>query len=288
MTRRPRVKSAAGKAVTAPAPDQPAASPASDETWRDNRYKVPALEKGLDVLELLAIETGELSMTAIASRLERSVSELYRIVQYLEARGYLTRDLDNSQYSLSLKLFHLAHDRAPLRSLVSFAMPIMEALARETEQSCHLAILDGVNILVVAQVESPRTQRYTVRLGARLSVWESSSGTVLVSQLGDRDRDKLFRLLIKTVDPERLDAFRERVAEARLSGADLRPSHLVAGVTSVSRRIRNHLGHTVATLSIPFLHHARNAVGIQEADAALIRAAAALSRALGYLDEAAA
>src|SRR5690606_3968882 len=145
---------------------------------------------------------------------------------------------DGNQYSLSLKLFRLAHDRAPQRSLVSFAMPVMEALSKATEQSCHLSILDGAEVLVLAGVESPLSQRYSVRLGARLPVWESVTGNVLVSQLGEAASDRLFRDLTKTVDPERLSAFRKRVVRVRPTGGDRGPSYLVDGVISISRCVR--------------------------------------------------
>src|SRR5687767_12119688 len=55
----------------------------------DRRYRAPALEKGLDVLELLAARSEPLSMMQISTELDRSVSELFRMVQVLEFRGFV-------------------------------------------------------------------------------------------------------------------------------------------------------------------------------------------------------
>src|SRR5687767_11391657 len=71
------------------------------------RYAVPALEKGLEILELLARSPNGLNLTTIASSLGRSTGEIYRILQFLEARDYIVRDRNSDSYSLSMRLFHL-------------------------------------------------------------------------------------------------------------------------------------------------------------------------------------
>ena len=54
----------------------------------------PALEKGLDVLELLAAEPHGLNLQDIARRLDRSPNELFRMVDVLVRRGFLARRPD--------------------------------------------------------------------------------------------------------------------------------------------------------------------------------------------------
>ena len=89
-----------------------------------DRYRAPALDKGLDILELLAGIDGALTQAEIAKRLQRSPNEFYRMLDRLVRRGYVTR-LDGDHYSLTLKLFGLAQLHAPVRRLVSYAMPLM-------------------------------------------------------------------------------------------------------------------------------------------------------------------
>jgi DNA-binding IclR family transcriptional regulator len=72
------------------------------------RYSAPALEKGLDVLELLASQPHALSLQEIAQRLGRSSAELYRMLDVLVQRGWLAR-LPDASYGLTLRLFELAH-----------------------------------------------------------------------------------------------------------------------------------------------------------------------------------
>ena len=68
------------------------------------RYSAPALEKGLDVLEILAAQPHSLSLQEIANRLQRTSNELFRMLDVLVRRGYLSR-LPDSTYALTLRLF---------------------------------------------------------------------------------------------------------------------------------------------------------------------------------------
>src|ERR1700675_4903352 len=77
----------------------------------DARYAVPALDRGLDVIELLAREIDGLTLNEIARLLGRTSSELFRTLNALCRRGYIGQDGD--RYSLTLKLFELAHRHKP-------------------------------------------------------------------------------------------------------------------------------------------------------------------------------
>jgi DNA-binding IclR family transcriptional regulator len=118
-------------------------------------YAAPALEKGLDILELLADATDGLSQNQIAARLGRSVGEIFRMLEVLERRAWLYRSPVEGSYRLSMRMFELAHRHPQIRHLVGVALPLMHQLARTTRQSNHLVVHHDRRILVVAQVDSP-------------------------------------------------------------------------------------------------------------------------------------
>src|SRR3546814_9813680 len=64
-------------------------------------YSAPALEKGLEIIELLAAERRPMSTRAIAERLGRSKGEIFRVVFVLVERGYLRRDAASDELTLS-------------------------------------------------------------------------------------------------------------------------------------------------------------------------------------------
>ena len=79
-----------------------------------SKYHVPALEKGLDILETLASSAVPQSLSELARSLHRSSSELFRMLDSLERRGYILKDLVSGNYRLSLKLYELAHTHSPV------------------------------------------------------------------------------------------------------------------------------------------------------------------------------
>ncbi|MBN9271372.1 MAG: helix-turn-helix domain-containing protein, partial [Mesorhizobium sp.] len=89
-------------------------------------YSAPALEKGLDILELLANAGQAMGTRQIAEELGRSKNEIFRMVHVLLARGYLQRDEGGEGLMLSNKLFGLGMQTARARDLVSTAAPIVE------------------------------------------------------------------------------------------------------------------------------------------------------------------
>ena len=74
----------------------------------DRKYRAPALEKGLDVLELLSAHGQPLTPSQMSATLGRSVSELFRMIQVLEFRGYIEQSSDG--YRLTNRLFTVRGD----------------------------------------------------------------------------------------------------------------------------------------------------------------------------------
>ena len=131
----------------------------------ETRYAAPALEKGLDVLELLVAEQHGLPLQEIARRLGRTGNEFFRMLDVLVRRGYLARHPDGT-YSLTLLLFDLAHRHPPVDRLVSAALPAMQSLARAVGQSAHLCVHHDARLVVLVRAESPEPIGYSVRPGA--------------------------------------------------------------------------------------------------------------------------
>ena len=147
----------------------------------DERYRAPALDKGLDILELLAQQPQGLTRAEIVKEMDRSASEIYRMLERLVARQYVTRSLSGDRYALSLKLFALANIHPPLNRLINQALPVMDAFARQAEQSCHLGVYDRGNVLITSQINSPRGWSFSLHRGARVGLLDTASGHVLLA-----------------------------------------------------------------------------------------------------------
>src|SRR6185369_4788995 len=85
---------------------------------RRDAYAVPALDKAVEVLDLLASSSDGLSMAEIVTRSGRSMGELYRLVVALERHNLIERDAERERYALSLRLFEMAHRHPPTDRLI--------------------------------------------------------------------------------------------------------------------------------------------------------------------------
>jgi DNA-binding IclR family transcriptional regulator len=144
-------------------------------------YLVPALDKALDIVEVLAEREEGMSQLEIAQAVDRSASQIFRVLSTLERRGYLSRDRQTGLYALSLRLFDLVNRQEPARTLAVAAAGPMRQLAEAVGQSCNLSVLDVDRVRVIAQAESPADFGFRVRVGAAFSVSETATGAVLTA-----------------------------------------------------------------------------------------------------------
>lgn len=225
-----------------PRPDEP----------DDRKYRAPALEKGLDVLELLSSHHAPMTPSALSQELGRSVSELFRMIQVLEFRGYIEPSPEG--YRLTNRLFTLGMAQAPVKSLAETALPVMRELARATGQSCHLVVRSADQIVVIARIESPGDLGYSVRIGYRRNLIEATSGLLLYGCASSTGRAELGALLIQRFGTQKAKRFFKTAETVSAQGHVERESDFVKGVTDLVAPVMGADG-IVATLITPFIQH---------------------------------
>ena len=219
-----------------------------------DRYRAPALDKGLDILELLADVDGGLTQAEIAKRLDRSPNEFYRMLDRLVRRGYVTR-IDGDRFSLTLKLFGLAQLHAPVRRLVSFAVPLMRELAEASRQANQLVVFDRGNPVVIAQQEAPGYWGISIRVGSRISLFDTGSGHVLLAFRSAQERERMIAENVGSdgADPRVTPDFLARLDLIRTRGYEMMPSAQTAGVINLSAPVLGADGTAIAALTVPYI-----------------------------------
>jgi DNA-binding IclR family transcriptional regulator len=244
-------------------------------------YPTPALEKGLDILELCASIPGGLTVSEVARLLNRTVSEIFRMLLCLEQRGYLTQSENRERYHLTLRLFRLAQEHPPTKRLVTEALPIMHGVAHELRQSCHMGVVDGGHVVILAQVDSPESTGFYVKMGSKVDLMHAATGHVI---LAHQSEDGYQRALdewsneTKKRKPADLDA---HLAKIRRRGYESRASYEIKGVVNISFPILNAQGNAVAGLTVPYVKRSEDKVGIPDIVEALRVASQHISETLG-------
>ena len=246
------------------------------------KYNAPALSKGLDILELLATKSEGMKKSEIATELQRSVSEIFRMLAVLTDRGYLGIDPLSEKYTLALKMFELAHRNPPIKRLTNVAAHLMADLAVRLNQSVHLAILYGSNILVIAQNDPPGNNVTSVRLGARVPITLTASGAALISQMPKHRRVEICaEVEFATIDQKRI--FEENIHQVVTNGVCISSSMVIAGVQNISVPIFDYSGLVVASLTIPYIQRliSTNDPDLDQAKKALAETGNSISAQLG-------
>jgi IclR family pca regulon transcriptional regulator len=108
----------------------------------DSSYTVPALSRGLMIIEMFRNTKRVLSTQDFSEALQVSPSSIYRIVQTLIDMKYLSKVARNT-YELGPQVISNGFSYLASRDLVDVAAPHLQQLRDSTSVSCHLAILDG-------------------------------------------------------------------------------------------------------------------------------------------------
>jgi len=252
-----------------------------DMALSDERYRAPALDKGLDILELLAAQPQGMTRAEIVKEMDRSASEIYRMLERLVARQYVMRNPSGDRYALSLKLFALAHMHPPLSRLINQALPIMDDFARKAEQSCHMGVYDRGNVLIAAQINSPRGWSFSVQRGARVGLLDTASGHLLLAY---SDEGSYRRMLAEHTPldgevPITEVALNQTLSGIRAQGYLERDSAQSFGVVDISYPILGPDNAALATLTCPYIRRIDRHIGPGQADVRelLGKAAQALS-----------
>jgi DNA-binding IclR family transcriptional regulator len=223
----------------------------------DRKYRAPALEKGLDILELLAGSRDPMSLNQISSTLDRSASELFRMVQVLEFRGYVAIAGSGDGYVLTNKLFAVGMRRAPTKDLIEAALPVMRRLTESIRQSCHLAVSSGDQMVVVARVEAPGDLGFSVRIGYRIALISSASGLVLYAFQPELVRTEWKARLSEGLSRRAWVNFEQRGHVARKAGYVTVESTAVDGVVDLSAPVMQ-FGSVAAALTTPYVRTAQS------------------------------
>ena len=254
----------------------------SDQATGERRYSAPALEKGLDILELLAAEGRAMSMTDISAALGRSKGEIFRNLWILSERGYIGRSPKDDRYTLTTRLFEMGMRGPSSATLIGSAYPVMSELTREVEQSVHLAVISRDQMVVIARVESPGEICFSVPVGHRNMLPFSVSGRVLLSFQSAVRRERLMDVLRARLSTDRFDErnLRESMTAIRERGHEICESGTVLGVTDIGFPIFDANGEILASLTMPFTQRKSRADRIENVAEKMAAAAAQVNAML--------
>ena len=215
---------------------------------------VPALRKGLAVLELLASD-GPLSLAEIQRRGALNKTMTFRLIRVLRETGYVRHDVESHRYSLALKLLKLGGAVAARLDIVNAGQPLLDRLRAEFDETTNLGGMDNDDIIYIAMAESSRSGlRMASHVGGHGCLHSTSMGKAMLAFLPDAERDALLAELDLTPVTARtianLGELREELALTRRRGYAVDNEENEIGARCVGVPILDGDGVPLAAISL--------------------------------------
>ena len=207
---------------------------------------VPALEKGLRILEYFANISEPKTMTQIANGLGYSVSEIQRTIEHLVGSSYLVKN-NLGAYYLSSKLFRIANQNKPHKHLLRNSIVPMERFSEKTGESVHISVLVDYQVNVIGQTEGLGISRLILRLGT-YQAHKSTSGLLLLSNKENLNFDMLN---LKSAEEE--SDIKTQIEKMQEQGYGFNKSFVTVGVFDLAVPVQLKGIGTIAALATSFL-----------------------------------
>lgn len=247
------------------------------------RYLVPALIRGLNILQDLSGERRRLTLSEVAAALKVTRSSAYRLLFTLSHLGFVLFDAEMKTYTLGPEVLRLGYGYLAARDLVEVATPHLVRLRDRTGWSAHLGELHGRDVVYLARVATRRSIASTVHVGTRLPARATTMGRILLSGLSPGEVREVYGNEPFAAGQGSLADLIEQLAADAHAGVVVQNSGYEPGVASIAAPIHDMSGRIVAAINI-------SAVALLTSDAELngplkadvIAAAQAISRDLGH------
>jgi DNA-binding IclR family transcriptional regulator len=216
---------------------------------------VPAVVRALDILELF-LDGGTLSAPEITARLALPRTTVHELVHTLVDRAYLAPAPDRpNHYRLGMRVFQLGGIFADQLDLAREGRVVAAEVAATCDETVHVAVLEGTEVVYIAKFDSTQPVRMVSAVGRPLPAHCTAVGKMLLAELSPAAFDARYpsarRLTAMTPHSiTSVPALRRHLTEVRDRGLAFEFCESNDAVACVAAPIRDHLGETVAAMSV--------------------------------------
>jgi DNA-binding IclR family transcriptional regulator len=219
---------------------------------RTDDYIVQPVMKALQVLEHVARQSHEVTLTEIVSELKLPKTTVFRYLQTLSAASFLHHDMKRDRYGIGPGFRALAKADENLQRLRDVAQPEMVGLMQMFNETVNLAVLSDRHIVYIDMVEPNRALRIRARVGDRHPVHSTSLGKAIFAFLPEsRDLfqdDSLRAMTVKTLTSAK--AFRRQMHDVRRRGYAIEMGENEDGLMCIGVPFFDRAGYPLAAMSL--------------------------------------
>lgn len=217
----------------------------------DETSTLHGVSNALSVLDVLASHGPDLGVADVGRLLEMPRSTAFRLLSTLERHRYIEQDVESRKYRLGIRLFELAGAVWSHLGIGDLALPRLTRLARESEETVHLVILDRGESLVIEKVDSPRAVYLRTEVGSRRPLHCTATGKTLLAFLPWDEAEEIINRGLRRYTGSTLtepDQLRAELAQVRRRGYSTNWGEYREEAAGVAAPIRDRTGKVVAAV----------------------------------------
>ena len=223
------------------------------------RYRVPAVKRAFDIIELLATQDSGFGVSELQRSLHFPLSSIAMIVYTLQDLGYLERDVVTSRYRLSVKMLGIARHALDRLDLSSRCHNLLEELVRRSGLTGHLAVLRADESMYVDRVPCEGLVQVSSYVGMRWPVHTSAVGKALLAFLPESElQQNVQKLKLKRATPFTITSkrfFERQLRSFRRLGYTWEQNEGEIGVGCVAAPVFGAHGEVLAAISLTGTTH---------------------------------
>ncbi|MEQ8280282.1 MAG: IclR family transcriptional regulator C-terminal domain-containing protein [Deltaproteobacteria bacterium] len=241
---------------------------------------VAAFAKGLRVIAAFDAQHRRMTLSEVAERTGFDRAAARRFLLTLVEVGYAKQD--GKHFQLTPKVLELGFAYLASLGLPSIMEPILERVSDALDESSSVAVLDDLDVVYVARVQTQRIMSVGLGVGSRLPAATTSMGRVLLAQLDPKDlAERLGRCRLEAHTPRTLTKKRDllrTIEQIRKDGFAVVDQELEEGLRSIAVPITNRSGEVVAAINVGTLASRVPKQTLLKHHLAVLREAAASAR----------
>ncbi|WP_032093801.1 MULTISPECIES: DNA-binding transcriptional regulator KdgR [Pasteurellaceae] len=214
---------------------------------------VSSVLKVFGIIEALA-EQKEIGITDLAQRLMMSKSTTYRFLQTMKTLGFVSQEGETDKYSLTLKLFEVGAKSLEYVDLITLANKEMAHIAKQTNETLHLGMLEGNEIIYLHKIDSNYSLRMHSRIGRRNPLYSTAIGKVLLSDYSNAEVQEILKdvVFIKHTEKtlENIEQLEQELDKVRRQHYAEDNEEQEPGLRCIAAPVYNRFGKIIAGISI--------------------------------------
>ncbi len=212
--------------------------------------RVQTVERSLMILEVMAKQSASLPLTQIGKLVQLNLSTTYRLLNTLCRSGFVEREKGTGNYRLGLKAFLIGNTVLQRIDLREIALPYLNALVPDCNESVYLAILANQNVIYTDGIKTAGPIHISIQTGMGVSACQTSAGKILLANL---EQEELTSIINQYFQDHLINSSQEFLAELhklRLQQYFIGISGFNETIHEISVPVYNHVNHCAGAISI--------------------------------------